>query len=233
MLTIFTITYNEELVLPHFIKWYRSRFANCKIVVYDNESSDNTEQIAMENNCEVVNYSTDNKLSDSAYLKIKNNAWKQSDTDWVMVVDCDEFVDVTENDLIELESNKKTIVSAVGFNMCNVENLTELADIKHGVRAEQYDKSILFNKKYIKEINYEAGCHSCTPKGLVKYSEGLFNLYHMILINEQFLVDKYLRNASRMSEENKRNKWGHHYLQSEEIVRANYKHGLELAKLIR
>lgn len=233
MLTIYTISYNEELVLPHFINWYRSRFANCTIVVYDNESTDNTEQIAMDNNCEVVNYSTDNKLSDSAYLKIKNNAWKQSDTDWVMVVDCDEFVDVTENDLIELESNKKTIVSAVGFNMCNVEGLTELADIKHGVRAEQYDKSILFNKKYIKEINYEAGCHSCTPKGVVNYAKGLVNLYHMILINEQFLVDKYLRNASRMSEENKRNKWGHHYLQSEEIVRANYKHGLELAKLIR
>lgn len=233
MLTIYTITYNEELVLPHFIKWYRSRSPNCTIVVYDNESTDNTEQIAMDNNCEVVNYSTDNKLSDSAYLKIKNNAWKQADTDWVMVVDCDEFVDVTENDLIELESNKKTIVSAVGFNMCNVEGLTELADIKHGVRAEQYDKSILFNKKYIKEINYEAGCHSCTPKGVVNYAKGLVNLYHMILINEQFLVDKYLRNASRMSEENKRNKWGHHYLQSEEIVRANYKHGLELAKLIR
>lgn len=233
MLTIFTITYNEELVLTHFIKWYRSRFADCTIVVYDNESTDNTEQIAIENNCEVVNYSTDNKLSDSAYLKIKNNAWKQADTDWVMVVDCDEFVDVTENDLIQLESNKKTIVSAVGFNMCNVEGLTELADIKHGVRAEQYDKSILFNKKYINEINYEAGCHSCNPKGLVKYSAGLFNLYHMILINEQALVDKYLRNANRMSDENKRNKWGHHYLQSEEIVRANYKHGLELAKLIR
>ena len=55
----------------------------------------------------------------------------------------------------------------------------------------------------------------------------------MVLINEQFLVDKYKRNADRMSEENKRNKWGHQYLQSEDIVRANYKHGLELAKLIR
>jgi hypothetical protein len=55
----------------------------------------------------------------------------------------------------------------------------------------------------------------------------------MILINEQALVDKYLRNSDRMSDENKKNKWGHHYLQSEEIVRANYKHGLELAKIIR
>jgi len=150
-----------------------------------------------------------------------------------MVVDCDEFVDVNENDLIEFQKNKKTIISATGYNMCNVEGLTELADIKHGVRAEQYDKSILFNKNYITEINYDAGCHTCSPKGVVNYAKGLVNLYHMHLINEQALVDKYLRNADRMSEENKKNKWGHHYLQTEEIVRANYKHGLELAKLIR
>ena len=117
--------------------------------------------------------------------------------------------------------------------MCNIEGLTELADIRYGVRAEQYDKSILFNKKFIQEINYEAGCHSCNPKGVVNYSTGIFSLYHMHFINEQLLIDKYLRNASRMSEENKKNKWGHQYLQSEDIVRANYKHGLELAKLIR
>ena len=68
---------------------------------------------------------------------------------------------------------------------------------------------------------------------MVNYAKGLFNLYHMILINEQFLVDKYKRNADRMSDENKRNKWGHQYLQSEDIVRANYKNGLQIAKLIR
>jgi hypothetical protein len=114
-----------------------------------------------------------------------------------------------------------------------VEGLTELADIKHGVRAEQYDKSILFNKSYIKEINYDPGCHTCNPKGVINYGKGLVNLYHMIAINEQHIVDKYLRNADRMSEENKKNKWGHQYLQSEDTIRTNYKNGLQLAKLIR
>jgi len=36
-MTIYTITYNEELMLPYFIRHYRLRFPNCKIVVYDNE----------------------------------------------------------------------------------------------------------------------------------------------------------------------------------------------------
>jgi len=233
MLTIYTICYNEQLVLPHFVKWYRDRFPNCKIVVYDNESTDKTRQIAFENNCGVVTYCTNNQLSDSEYLRIKNNVWKEANTDWVMVVDCDEFVDVNESDLIEFQNNKKTIISATGYNMCNVEGLTELADIKHGVRAEQYDKSILFNKSYIKEINYDPGCHTCNPKGVVNYGKGLVNLYHMIAINEQHIVDKYLRNADRMSDENKKNKWGHQYLQSEDTIRTNYKNGLQLAKLIR
>lgn len=233
MITIYTICYNEEMVLPHFIKWYRSRFANCRIVVYDNESTDDTVEIALQNNCEVITYSTNNKLSDSAYLRIKNSCWESSLTDWVMIVDCDEFVYVSEKDLVGFQNKKFTIISAVGYNMCNVEGLTELGDIKHGVKATQYDKSILFNKKFIKDINYNAGCHTCNPKGVVNYGVGLVNLYHMHLISEQALVDKYLRNATRMSEENKKNKWGYHYLQNEETVRANYRHGLELAKIIR
>lgn len=233
MITIYTICYNEEMVLPHFIKWYRSRFDNCRIVVYDNESTDDTVEIALQNNCEVITYSTNNKLSDSAYLRIKNSCWESALTDWVLIVDCDEFVEVTPNDLIGFKNNKKTIISAVGYNMCNVEGLTEFADIKHGVKASQYDKSILFNKRFIKDINYDAGCHTCNPKGVVNYGVGLVNLYHMHLISEQSLVDKYKRNADRMSDENKKMKWGYHYLQSEEIVRANYRHGLELAKIIR
>jgi glycosyltransferase involved in cell wall biosynthesis len=45
-MTVFTITYNEELMLPYFVNHYRSRFTNCKIVVYDNESIDKTVDIA-------------------------------------------------------------------------------------------------------------------------------------------------------------------------------------------
>lgn len=233
MLTIFTITYNEEVIMPYFIKWYRERFPNCRIIINDNESYDRTIQIAFQNNCGVRTYQTGNKLSDSAYLKIKNNNWKQADTDWVMVVDCDEFIDITENDLIELEKSKKTIVSGVGYNMVNVEQLTDITQIRHGVRATQYDKSVLFNKKHIKEINYEAGCHSCNPKGVVNYSKGQFNLYHMNGISADFLVERYKRNAERMSEENKNNKWGYHYLQDEKSIRMNYFHSTQLAKIIR
>ena len=64
------------------IKWYRERFPNCLIIVYDNESTDRSVQIALENNCKVISYSTNNQLSDSKYLEIKNNCWKTDYTSY-------------------------------------------------------------------------------------------------------------------------------------------------------
>ena len=121
MITIYTICYNEQVILPYFIKWYRDRFPNCKIVVYDNESTDGTKNICLSTpNLQYIPYHTGNKLSDSTYLKIKNNAWKHAETDWVIVCDVDEFLDYNQT-MLEL-SNNDTLFKSKGFNMCNVEN---------------------------------------------------------------------------------------------------------------
>jgi glycosyltransferase involved in cell wall biosynthesis len=229
MITIYTITYNEEFMLPHFVKWYRDRFKDCKIVVFDNESTDNTRQIATDLDCEVIEYSTGNKLSDSAYLSIKNNVWKQAETDWVIVCDVDEFLQVDESYL----NTNQTLYKAKGFNMCNVELLADITEIKHGVEAVQYNKTILFNKKYIKEINYGAGCHHCEPIGEVIFSEITPPLYHMKFINVDLLVEKYKSYAERLSDENKKMRWGYHYEQEEWSIREEFKNTLQLAKLIR
>jgi hypothetical protein len=80
MITIYTIAYNEEIFIQFMIDHYRSRFPNCHIVVYDNESTDNTVAIAKANNCEVITYCTNNQIQDRKYLEIKNNCWKKSKT---------------------------------------------------------------------------------------------------------------------------------------------------------
>ena len=91
-------------MLPHFIKHYRDRFSNCHIVIYDNYSEDNTEKIALENDCEIIKFNTNEKLSDFKYLKIKNNVWRDSYTNWVLVCDVDEFLDIDTNDLAKEET---------------------------------------------------------------------------------------------------------------------------------
>ena len=220
MITIYTIAYNEEIILPYFIKWYKKRFPDCRIVIYDNESTDNTVKIALENNCEIISYSTNNQLSDSTYLKIKNNCWKTANTNWVLVCNSDEFLDISIEDL---KKEKSTIIRSKGFNMYNLTKDETVENTTYGVRARQYDKFYLFNKKFINEINYEAGCHSAKPKGKIIYSEKSYLLLHFSYIGENYIIERYKRNVNRLSDENIKNGWGIHYKETEKIIKDKFK----------
>lgn len=227
-LTIFVICFNEQFILPFFIKWYRGRFPDCKIIVFDNMSTDDTVKIALENNCEVRQYDTGGKLSDSTYLEIKNNCWKYAKTDWVLIADADEFLDIKPEDL----NTDQTLYKSKGYNMCNVEGLDNVLDIKHGIEAIQYDKVVCFNKLYIKEINYTPGCHSCDPKGDVIYTPKRPKLLHMKFLDENYIVERYKMFKNRMSEENIKMGWGIQYREEENIIRESFRNHLKIAKEI-
>src|SRR3990167_11265325 len=94
MITVYTITYNESLLIQFMIDHYRSRFPDCRIVVYDNISTDDTVKIALANGCEVIPYDTNGQIQDSHYIQIKNNCWKDAKTDWVLICDMDELLDI-------------------------------------------------------------------------------------------------------------------------------------------
>lgn len=214
-MTVITITYNEEFILPHFIKHYRTNFPNCRIIVYDNYSTDSTVEIAKANGCEVVMYDTDGKLSDAKYLEIKNNAWKGIDG-WVIVCDADEFLDVTENCI--LFDGYQNIAITYGYNMVNLEDNLDFDSIKYGVRSTSYDKLICFNASEITEINYGAGCHTAKPRGDISYSKFAYNLRHYKYINIDYMIARHKAYGERLSDENLKNHWGTHYLYSAEQI---------------
>lgn len=223
MLTIYTITYNEELMIKFFINHYREKFPNCKIVIYDNYSTDNTVNIAKKYNCDIKYFDSNNQISETKYLEIKNNCWKESTTDWVIVCDCDELVNISQDKLKIEELKGSTIINFEGYDMINLSKDTDLYKIKNGVRNKMYDKRILFNKKNINEINYEAGCHTCNPIGDVLYSKEVYKLFHYKYLSEDYLISRYKLFSSRLSEENKKNKWGTHYIKQENEIRNNFK----------
>lgn len=218
MITVFTLAYNEELQLPQLINHYRSKFPNCRIVVYDNMSADNTVSIAKNNNCEVVLFDTNNQFQDRKHMDIKNNCWKNASTDWVLICDVDELLNISESELLQEELYGSSIISSKGFNMINMEDNFDIDNIKYGVRATPYDKSYLFNKSLINEINYEAGAHKAHPIGTVKYSDKVYDAYHFNFINLQASLDKYKHYATRLSPENLKNGWGFHYMLAEEKI---------------
>ncbi len=227
MISVFTVAYNEELQIKFLIDHYRSRFPNCDITVFDNMSEDKTTEIAKNNNCNIRLYDTNNQINDRKYLDIKNNCWKAAKTDWVLICDVDELLDITQEQLEVEEKNGTTIITSEGYNMINMKDNLDIANINHGVRHSFSDKSYLFNKKYIEEINYEPGCHKSNPVGTIVQSKFAFPAYHFNFINMETTIKKYESYAKRLSAENLKHGWGIHYLNSEEKVKSEF---LELRK---
>ncbi|MEK6881197.1 MAG: glycosyltransferase family 2 protein [Nanoarchaeota archaeon] len=219
MITIFTLTYNEEIFIKFMIDHYRSRFPECNIVVYDNKSTDKTVEIAEANNCEVRAYDSGGTLDDGLHMNMKNSIWKTANTNWVLVCDLDELLDINEQDLINEEKLGTTKINSEGWDMLNMEDNFDIGSIKFGVRSTMYDKLMLFNKQHIFETNYGAGCHDCHPIGIIKDSFKAYRMFHYKYINENFVVQRYKITASRLSEANKKNNWGHQTLMPEEDMR--------------
>lgn len=222
MISVFTVAFNEELQIKFFIDFYRSRFPNCSITIYDNLSTDKTVEIALANNCQVISYDTNNKISDRKYLEIKNNCWRISATDWVLVCDVDELLDINQEQLKYEDSIGTSIISAEGYNMINMENNFDLSSITYGARHESSDKKYLFKSSLIDEINYEPGCHVSNPVGNVILSKTKYKAYHYNFINEEESIKKYKLYSARLSDENKKMGWGNHYSRSEEEIRSEF-----------
>lgn len=225
MVTIYTVAYNEQVMLEKFILHYRQMFPGCHIVVYDNQSTDNTKEIALSHGCEVREYDSNNEIRDDLYLEIKNNCWKEAKTDWVLICDVDELVYINEDQLKYEEKLGSTIISFEGWNLITMSDDPDIIDLgmNVGSRAKQYDKYYCFNKLHIKEINYSAGAHYAYPVGNVKLSDNKYLMCHFKALGLNYMINRHTEFGKRLSQKNKDMKWGVHYLDQEEQIRANWK----------
>lgn len=221
MVTIYTITYNEELLIQFMIDHYRTRFPGCRIVVYDNISTDDTVKIALANGCDVIPYHTNNQLRDLRYIQIKNNCWKNALTDWVLICDLDELLEINAKQLKMEEKSGTTIIRSEGYDMVAMDDKLDIAGMKYGERDKGEDKSCLFNKKFISEINYDIGCHFCNPIGTIRYSKRAYKLYNYCYINYETTVERYKAYRARISPKDIRNGCPY-YSETPEEIRALY-----------
>jgi hypothetical protein len=223
VISIYTIGYNEELLAQFFINHYKSNFPDCKITLFDNCSTDKTKDIFESNGCKVENFDTGGLINENEYLRIKNNCWKQSATDWVLICDIDEILHINQHELLAEHQKSVSIIRTEAYEMYNSLPYIDIENMKHGVRLPIYDKSILFNKQKIKQINYSAGCHTSNPEGDVLYSENKYKMLHYKGLSEDYVVARHKEFAERLSDENKKNNWGSHYLIPEKELRLNYR----------
>lgn len=233
LITVFGLCYNEEVMLPFFIAHYRKMFPGCRIVLWDNESTDRTHEIAMMNNCEIRTYDTNGKLNDEKYLELKNTWWREAETPWVLIVDIDEHVEINQHQLQEEENRCASLIRFEGWNLVNMGDGMNPEEIKTAVRATSYDKSYLFNKEAIHEINYRPGAHTAQPKGRVLQSHGIYRCFHYKYLNLPYMIARHEHFASRLSPENIKRGYGFHYKYGAEKITAEFEEARRNAKVIR
>lgn len=194
---VFAISYNEEIMLPFFIEHYKKISNN--ITVIDNKSTDNSREIIKKSGCRYLSYDSNNQIRDDLYLTIKNNCWKRSTADFVIVCDIDELIE------FDFDVSKYSIINTKGYDIIG------FPPSRIGVANKMYSKHIMFNPNAIKEINYNAGCHSCSPIGNISGSIETANLLHYKYISEDYVYKRHLMYQSRLSEINKKLGWGIEY----------------------
>lgn len=221
---VHSLLHNEADILPYFMRHY-SQFAD--VIFYESDSTDGSAELARKLGAKVVPLKTDNELNEIIFLQMKNNCWKNSKADWVIIVDTDEFV--YSPDLVRiLENTPCTIMYPKEWRMYSFEFPTTEGQIyeqvMYGIPGVQYmNKMNVFRPSEIKEMNYTAGCHQAQPEGNVKIClDTTIKTLHFHDIGLEYRLKRNAYFASRLSEINKKNAWGYHVLLSDEKIIAEF-----------
>jgi glycosyltransferase involved in cell wall biosynthesis len=214
---VFVVAYNEEAIMPYFFRHY-NQFAS-QITLYDDNSTDRTAQIALENNAIVImrgkrTTSTINMLRDTY-----NSCWKCSrEADWVFCVESDEFV--YHHNMIDFLSKCKkegnTLLKCHGWCMvdrdfpCGSGQIYD--EVNCGLPSRGYDKTAIFDPKVIQEINYGTGQHFVFPTGTLneKYTPDL-KLLHMKFVGLDKVHKNMSGHVSRLTQRDAEFNWGVQY----------------------
>jgi len=227
----YLLCWNEKDIMPLVVKHYQ-KFCD-KITILDNWSTDGSDKLAESLGCEVVKFGT-KFFDDEENRTIKNNCWKWSNAEWVIVADFDEVLyyepcsmDMREFFKVSAEQYVKfrpTIWKTIGWQIMSDDMPKEdLTEITNGFRFDNYSKSICFSPKAIKEINYNPGAHKIDPVGDVVYStEELYVLHYKHIGGVQRTIDRYKEYKPRMSKLNRRKGWGSHYDRTEQSIREEW-----------
>lgn len=226
----FILCFNESETLHLTIKHYQALGA--KVIIYDNFSTDESRDIAEAMGCEVRLFGIEGQLNDLEYLTIKNNCWKNSRADWVIVCDADEILAFA--DLHAAKDEGATIIKTQGYNMFTDEVPKETwFEVRIGITDPNYSKLICFNPKAIKEIGYVYGCHEAKPSGNVKFSTSTAMLLHYKHVGgAERIADRHALYASRLSAINKKWKLGFQYSEPRAQTIKYFNDQLALAKPI-
>lgn len=225
---VYAVCYNEEKLLPYFIRHY-SQFA--KIIVYDNFSTDRSIEIMQSNGVQVVEFNSNNEFREDILVDIRNNAWKDSKADWCIVVDIDELI-YHKNIKEYLKTVQGTVILPRMFEMFAKTFPVTQGQIYEEVfmGTDMTSKMNMFRPSEIKAMNYDAGCHNARPEGnyQLNLTTELITMHFKHLSPEYTIWRNQLLYA-RQSDVNRAHGWNWHmaeprrgYLQKIQGIRTTF-----------
>lgn len=193
---IFSIMWNEEYILPYFLRYYET-FAD-KIFIFNDHSTDRTTEIAKAHpKVTLLEYPYGRMLHEGDHSDCFQNAYKKYSrgiADWVMCVDADEII--YNKDLLGVlrrqTENGMKILKSTGYQMVSEilpktdKQLYEVC--KTGGRSRGYDKPVILNPEI--DVVFGEGRHSVQlPDGLQAVKAGLL-LLHYRYLSRDFVINR-------------------------------------------
>ena len=158
---------NEAPILNYALRHYLS-FAQ-RVVVHDAFSEDGSRVLVKKYGADLVDWDTGGKFDDIQNMTLKNECWKGTDADWVIVADVDEliyFPGGVAATLAAYDQKNLPIILPYGWEMCSEVFPTTMGqiyeEVKHAARDDHwYGKPILFAPKRIRSLGLGIGAHDC------------------------------------------------------------------------
>lgn len=163
------LTFNEASLIRYTLRHYATYCS--KLVVHDAGSTDSTVEICRMMSAEVLPWDTKGELNDEMAMDLKNECWKGTDADWVIVVDADEllyFPKGVGETLATYSRLGAAIIKAHGFDMYSVAYPTTRGqiydEVKLGAPSDKwYGKPVLFSPRQVEETGFGIGAHESDP----------------------------------------------------------------------
>lgn len=234
----YLLCWNEKDIMPLVVKHYQ-KFCD-KITILDNYSTDGSDKLAESLGCEVIKFGT-KFFDDQENMNIKNNVWKGSDADWVIVADFDEilFSGLTDANFDErnvldiIKGHGITIVNTIGWQIMSDQMPKDnLLEVTNGFEFSNYAKNIVFNPKALSEIGFNPGSHRINPVGhaVTDPLQSMYVLHYKHIGGVQRTIDRYKEYKPRMSKNNRKHGWGVHYNRSEQSIREEWNQRMAISK---
>lgn len=212
---VYSLMWNERMFLPFYLRHYGA-FAE-RIVIYDHHSTDGSRELARAAGCEVRDYDAPG-IHEPSVTALYNTCYREAmgQADWVIVADIDEIVYCPDWERIEgmAQRNRARALQCAGYTMLHdappADDGRQIWESHRlGIRDEVFDKIAVFRPEI--DINYDHGRHHASPS-VFPVAPPSLQLLHYRYWGAEWLRERHMIHAHRMSVDNRINGWGRNKL---------------------